>query len=101
YRHGFDLFHPQVNWAGSAPGYVGTEFPLVPFLASLLYPFFGEQEWIGRSLSALFFVLSGPFLYLLVRKSSNRRSAFLAIAIYLLAPLRLFAVRSFIPDIAS
>jgi hypothetical protein len=21
YRHGFHLLHPQINWAGSAPGY--------------------------------------------------------------------------------
>src|SRR5512140_2161364 len=47
YRNGFNIFYPQINWAGNSPGYVGTEFPLVPFLASLLYPLFGVHEWIG------------------------------------------------------
>ena len=51
YLHGFNIFYPQINWAGNAPGYVGTEFPLVPFFASLLYLFFDVQDWIGRSVS--------------------------------------------------
>src|ERR1043166_8794455 len=34
YRNGFNILYPQINWAGSAPGYIGTEFPLVPFVAS-------------------------------------------------------------------
>jgi hypothetical protein len=58
YRHGFNIFYPQINWAGAAPGYVGTEFPAVSFIASLLYLFFGVQDWIGRSISVLCFVVS-------------------------------------------
>src|SRR2546422_5996211 len=64
YRHGFNIFYPQIDWAGNSPGYVGTEFPLVPFIASLLYVFFGVHDWIGRSVSIFFFALSVPFLYL-------------------------------------
>ena len=67
YRHGFHLFYPQINWAGPAPGYVGTEFPLVPFLAAGLYRIFGVQDWIGRALSVVFFAASVPFLYLLIK----------------------------------
>jgi hypothetical protein len=55
YRHGFRLFYPQINWAGNGPGYVGTEFQLVPFLASLFYICFGVYDWIGRAVSVLFF----------------------------------------------
>jgi hypothetical protein len=35
-RNGFHVFFPQINWAGPAPGYVGTEIQLVPLLAALL-----------------------------------------------------------------
>ena len=101
YLHGFNLFYPQINWAGTAPGYVGTEFPLVPFLASLLYLVFGVQDWIGRSLSVLFFAMSVPCLYLLVRRVFNQRSAIFAVVIYTLVPLSIFASRSFMPDAAS
>ena len=55
YRNGFNIFYPQINWAGSAPGYIGTEFPLVPFIASLLYVPFGVHEWVGRFVSLFFF----------------------------------------------
>jgi 4-amino-4-deoxy-L-arabinose transferase-like glycosyltransferase len=101
YRNGFNIFYPQINWAGSAAGYIGTEFPLVPFLASLLYVPFGVQEWIGRSVSVVFFSISLPFFYVLVKKTSNQRSAALAAAIYALAPLSIFASRSFISDTTS
>jgi 4-amino-4-deoxy-L-arabinose transferase-like glycosyltransferase len=101
HRHGFNLLYPQIDWAGSWPGYVGTEFPLVPFLASLVYLIWGEAEWIGRSISVVFFAASVPFLYLLVRKVWNPRSAFFAVIAYTLAPLGIFASRSFMPDMAS
>jgi hypothetical protein len=101
YRHGFRLFHPQINWGGNAPGYVGTEFQLVPFLASLLYICFGVYDWIGRAVSVLFFAVSVPFFYLLVRKVSNERSALLAVGIYICTPLSIYVSRSFMPDMAS
>ncbi len=101
YRNRFNIFYPQIDWAGDSPGYVGTEFPLVPFLASLLYLLFGVQEWIGRSVSVFFFALSVPFLYFFVKKIFNERSALFAVAIYDLAPLSIFAGRSFMPDMTS
>jgi hypothetical protein len=101
YLHGFNIFYPQIRWAGSEPGYVGTEFPLIPFIAALLYTLFGVSEWIGRSISVLFFAVSVPFLYLLVKAVSNRRSALLAGAAYALAPLSIFASRVFMSDMAS
>jgi 4-amino-4-deoxy-L-arabinose transferase-like glycosyltransferase len=101
YRHGFNLFYPQINWAGSAPGYVGTEFPLVPFFAALLYIVFGVQDWIGRAVSLAFFTASLPFLYALVRNVVDDRAAVFAVGIYALTPLGLFASRAFMPDMPS
>ena len=101
YWHGFALFYPQINWAGTAPGYVGAEFPVVPFLASLLYGIFGVQAWIGRAVSVAFFAVSVPFLYLLVHKTSNACVALWSVAIYSLTPLSIFASRAFMPDMAA
>jgi hypothetical protein len=101
YRHGFNLWYPQINWAGPAPGYVGTEFPLVPFLAAVGYLPFGVQDWIGRAISVAFFMASVPFLYLLVRQISNARSGLLTAGVYSLTPLSVFTSRSFMPDMAS
>lgn len=102
YHHGYDIFHPQIDWAGKAPGYVGTEFPLVPYLAAGLYGIVGQHDWVGRSLSVFFFALSVPLLFALVRRiSSCPRTALLATAIYIMLPLNIFAGRSFMPDMAS
>jgi len=101
YRHGFRVLYPQINWAGSAPGYIGTEFPLVPFLASILYVFFGVSDWIGRALSVLFFACSVAFLYALAARVFNPRSGVLAAAFWSVTPLSIFAGRSFMPDMAS
>jgi 4-amino-4-deoxy-L-arabinose transferase-like glycosyltransferase len=101
YRNGFNIFYPQINWAGNSAGYIGTEFPLVPFLASLLYVPFGVHEWVGRSVSVVFFLISVPFFYFFVKKIFNRRCAVFATAIYILAPLSIFASRSFMSDMTS
>jgi hypothetical protein len=39
YKGGFRFASPQIDWAGDQPGYVGTEFPILPFLAALSYKF--------------------------------------------------------------
>jgi Dolichyl-phosphate-mannose-protein mannosyltransferase len=101
YSNGFNILYPQVNWGGSNPGYVGTEFQLVPFIAAVVYLIFGVQPWIGRSVSVFFFVLSVPFLYLLVKNTINTRSALFAVVFYTIAPLSIFSSRSFMPDMAS
>lgn len=101
YRNGFNIFYPQINWAGNSAGYIGTEFPLVPFVASLLYVPFGVHEWVGRSVSVLFFLISVPFFYFFVKKIFNRRTALFGAAIYILAPLSIFASRSFMSDMTS
>jgi hypothetical protein len=38
---GFRFGYPQIYWASNAPGYVGTEFPILPFIASVSYEFAG------------------------------------------------------------
>ncbi|MGH8070858.1 MAG: ArnT family glycosyltransferase [Candidatus Entotheonellia bacterium] len=101
YQHGFALFYPQINWGGRTPGYVGTEFPLVPFIAAMLYGAFGVQAWIGRAVSVGFFALSVPFFYRLVRQTSNAHVALWAVGLYTLTPLSIFASRAFMPDMAS
>jgi hypothetical protein len=101
YRHGFNILYPEINWAGPAPGYVGTEFPLLPFLAAVCYLLFGVQDWIGRAISVAFFMVSVPFVYLLVRQISTARSGLLAAGVYTLTPLNVVISRSFMPDMAS
>src|SRR5246127_3289266 len=101
YEGGFRFAYPQIDWAGDATGYVGTEFPILPFLAALCYKFTGIHEWIGRSQAVIFFAVSLPFFFLLVRKIFGSAAAVWATFFFSLAPLSVFAGRSFMPDVPS
>jgi 4-amino-4-deoxy-L-arabinose transferase-like glycosyltransferase len=99
--NGFPFAYPQIDWAGDASGYVGTEFPILPFLAAICYKIAGIHEWIGRSQAVIFFAVSLPFFFLLVRESFGSTAAIWAAFFYSFAPLNVFAGRSFMPDVPS
>src|SRR5213594_2660194 len=100
-ENGFHFTHPQIDWAGDAPGYVGTEFPILPFVAAICYQSAGVHEWIGRLQAVIFFAASLPFFFLLVRETFGDTAAIWATFFYSFAPLNVFAGRSFMPDVPS
>src|SRR5881394_2540712 len=100
-NNGFPFAYPQIDWAGSAPGYVGTEFPILPFVAAICYKFAGVHEWIGRGQAVIFFAFSLPFFFLLVREIFGSTAAVWATFFFSFAPLNIFAGRSFMPDVPS
>src|SRR6059058_64372 len=100
-ENGFRFAYPQIDWAGSAPGYVGTEFPILPFVAAICYKFAGVHEWIGRSQAVICFAFSLPFFFLLVREIFGSTAAVWATFFYSFAPLNIFAGRSFMPGVPS
>ena len=97
----FSFAYPQIDWAGDAAGYVGTEFPLLPFAVALFYKIAGVHEWFGRLETVLFFAASLPFFYLLVRRIFNETVAVWALVFYSFAPLCIAASRAFMPDFPS
>ena len=101
FENGFHFSRPQIDWAGNERGYVGTEFPLLPFAAALSYRSAGVQEWIGRLQGVLFFVAALPFFFLLVRRVFGEIAAIWATFFYAFAPLSIVASRAFMPDIPS
>ncbi|HEX4629914.1 MAG TPA: glycosyltransferase family 39 protein [Chthoniobacterales bacterium] len=100
-ENGFHFTKPQIDWAGNQPGYVGTEFPILPFLAALSYTVVGVQEWIGRMEGVLFFVAALPFFFGLVRRVFGEIVAVWATFFYAFAPLGIVASRAFMPDVPS
>ena len=101
YENGFHFARPQIDWAGNERGFVGTEFPLLPFVAALFYKTTGVQEWIGRSEGVLFFVVALPFFFGLVRRIFGDATALWATFFYAFAPLTVVASRAFMPDVPS
>jgi 4-amino-4-deoxy-L-arabinose transferase-like glycosyltransferase len=100
-ENGFHFSRPQIDWAGNERGYVGTEFPVLPFAAALLYRGAGVQEWIGRLQGVLFFVAALPFFFGLVRRIFGGVVAVWASFFYAFAPLSIVASRAFMPDVPS
>jgi hypothetical protein len=100
-QNGFRFGYPQIDWAGNAPGYVGTEFPILPFIAAVCYKFAGAHEWIGRTQAVILFAVSLPFFFLLVREIFGSTAAVWASFFYCFTPLNVFAGRSFMPDVPS
>jgi 4-amino-4-deoxy-L-arabinose transferase-like glycosyltransferase len=92
-------FYPQVNWGG-ARGYVESEFPLVPFIAALLYFPFGADDMWGRVTSVAFSAGLIVLVYLLMRDirspSAGRAAAFLVAV----SPGAVYYGRTFMPDAA-
>lgn len=100
-ENGFHFTRPQIDWAGNERGFVGTEFPILPFVAALLYKSAGAQEWIGRMQGVLFFVIALPFFFGLVRRIFGDVVALWATFFYAFAPLSVVASRAFMPDVPS
>ncbi|PYI59915.1 MAG: hypothetical protein DMC59_04640, partial [Verrucomicrobia bacterium] len=73
----------------------------MPFLAALCYKIVGSREWIGRSQAVIFFAVSLPFFFLLVREVFSGTAAVWATFFFSFAPLNIFAGRSFMPDVPS
>ena len=67
-------------------------------LVAFTYRFTGEQLWIARIYSSVFWLIGGIFLFMLVRELVSFEGAILSIAYYLLFPYAIIASRSFQPD---
>ncbi|HSV64080.1 MAG TPA: glycosyltransferase family 39 protein, partial [Chthoniobacterales bacterium] len=100
-ENGFHFSRPQIDWAGNERGFVGTEFPVLPFVAALFYRTAGVEEWIGRIQGVLFFVAALPFFFGLVRRIFGEVVALWASFFYAFAPLSIVASRAFMPDVPS
>jgi hypothetical protein len=67
-------------------------------VVALTYRVTGEQLWVARLYSSLFWLAGGFFLYLLARDLVSTEGALASLAFYLLLPYSVIASRSFQPD---
>ena len=77
---------------------VTIEPEILERLAAFVYQFSGEQLWIPRLISALFWLVGGIFIYFLASDIISVDGAVLSLAFYLLLPYGIYASRSFQPD---
>src|SRR5574341_1418073 len=67
-------------------------------LVAFTYRFTGEQLWIARIYSSIFWLIGGIFLFMLVREFFSFEGAIFSTAYYLFFPYAVIASRSFQPD---
>jgi hypothetical protein len=67
-------------------------------LVAFTYRFTGEQLWIARIYTSLFWLIGGIFLFMLARQFVSFEGALVAIIYYLIFPYAIIASRSFQPD---
>jgi Dolichyl-phosphate-mannose-protein mannosyltransferase len=67
-------------------------------LVAFTYRFTGEQLWIARIYSSLFWLIGGVFLFLLAREFVSFEGALVATTYYLIFPYAIIGSRSFQPD---
>jgi Dolichyl-phosphate-mannose-protein mannosyltransferase len=67
-------------------------------LVAFTYRFTGEQLWIARIYSSLFWLIGGVFLFMLAREFVSFEGACVATTYYLIFPYSIIGSRSFQPD---
>jgi uncharacterized membrane protein len=71
---------------------------ILEHLVAFTYRYTGEQVWVARIYSSLFWLIGGAFLFMLVRDLLSFDAALVSTAYYLFFPYAIIASRSFQPD---
>ena len=98
YDESMNILYPRVDWRGDSTGYVEADFQIYTYLVAALYHLFGPEEWVGRGLNIVVYVLSAFLLFAFARRLFDDRAALFAVAFYCFMPLSMIYSRSFQPD---
>jgi len=98
YKLDWNIFYPQVNWAGPGNSYQGREFQTITYLSAIGYKFFGQHDYIGRIIAVGFGMWGLIALYNLIFLVWDKRHALAGTAMMAIIPGAVFIDRSFLPD---
>lgn len=109
-QDGYDFLHPKyydiskIQTGQSNPhGYRFVEFPIYNFFQAFFYQTFGTftlEEW-GRLVSIGSSLLSGLFIYLIVKKHIGKIEAYFSLFFFLFLPYSIYYSRTVLPDIMT
>ncbi len=109
-KSGYNLFLPKFDDLSSIPsgkenpnGYRLVEFPIYNFFHALLFQSFQSLkifsfEATGRLVTIIASLLSAVFLYLIVKRVIDEKTAFLATFFFLFLPYNIFYSRVILPE---
>ena len=99
YNHGFDILHSRLDHVAGEGGYLVLEFPLYNMILALLYKISGGvHEWIGRLLSIFFFIGAGLFVYMIIKRFYDHKTAIIGALVFYFSPLGIIFSRTIMPD---
>jgi len=97
-RHSLNIFYPEASWGGPV-GYLSMEFPLLQWIAAVLFRLFGESERICRLVSIAFSIGTLPLVYDVGRRLFGRPVGRAAAFLMAVSPSLVFFGRTFISDV--
>jgi 4-amino-4-deoxy-L-arabinose transferase-like glycosyltransferase len=93
-----NIFYPRVSWGGPKDAYVSMEFPLLQWLAGMLFHVFRERELVARLLSIAFSMGTLAAVYALGRRLFDAPAGRAAAFLLAVSPSMVFFGRTFISD---
>lgn len=93
-----NIFYPRVNWGGAGDSVVSMEFPLLQWIAALLFREFGEHDIICRLVAMVFSMATIAGIYGLANTVWDRTVARGAAFLLAVSPSMIFFGRAFISD---
>ncbi len=87
HEEGMNILHPRIDWRGEGPGYVESEFPILPWLMAASYKVAGIQEKAGRLIALVFSILTLFYFYALSRRIDNGAVLIVSLGVVALSPM--------------
>lgn len=100
YDEGIDLLHPKAAWMGSYEELI-LEFPLPEAIAAVFYKLFGPDLNWARLVFFLFYLGSLLYLFKIIQKLADSRTARIAALLYLFMPLSIYYSRAIHIDFSA
>ncbi|MCC6251584.1 MAG: glycosyltransferase family 39 protein [Bacteroidia bacterium] len=102
YQHGFHFFKPQVHFQFAQQGYAAGEFPIVYFIAAVLFKFFGVHYFLFRGINVIIFLAGIYCLFrLFIKQTQNTIFSLLVITLFFCSPLIFFYANNFMCDTSA
>lgn len=98
---GSSLLYPRVAWGADGPGYAETELQLYTGMIAALMRWFGEGEWAGHLLSALFVTGAVIVVFFDQRRRRGELAAIFAVVAFLGTRSMVHIATSIQPDSLS
>lgn len=93
-----NFFYPRIHYTNEFSGIRGMEAPIYPYLVSLALRAGGPQEWLGRLVSLVFFLVAVGAMLSVLRRDAGRFAALGALVAIACSPMTLYYARQVQPD---